>query len=1441
LTRPFFAIVAVLLAVSAFAATPAYLVKDINTTLSPAGSNPHRFLEMGALSFFVAGNLPGTNAAPQLWRTDGTEAGTFQVGQGGEGKIVWNGRLWFSGGHGDLWSTDGTVAGTQKITLPDGVYAYTFMATSEAIYFFNSYDLWRTDGTPAGTRMVSANAPALTSYTSSWTALGPWLYYSGVDGPGSEIWRTDGTSMVKVTNLPDYDGPAGLVTAGNFVYYSVNSSREVWRTDGTAAGTVRPPGAGPIALLADSRLLVSGSSCYFVGNDGTGMKFWRSDAAGTVALATSLPGTSSTFDAAPQARLANGTWLFQGPNVFPAWSLWAFDGTNTTLAASLPSYGYPPPGWIVVGNQAFIGNAYQLWRTDGTGGGTYSLGGFGASYTPFDWPMGRLGLSLLIGAARDNDNHGNELWKSDGTLAGTQLLKDIVPATESSSPEMLRPFRGGVLFNASSGERERDLYFSDGTEAGTQKIVTGAVLQLAPCGDRAFYVEAQSHRLGTTDGTAGGTSLIPNLPNWWNIPARLTCLDNRLFFWATANSGGPAELWRTDGTTAGTMLVKNLPDLSAIGQPVPLGHRLLFAAGTYAETTFWITDGTADGTQALATVPGAVADETTFGFYYSSTVAAGNLVYFDTVLSNQHNLWRTDGTKAGTIKLASGGNHYNLTRYGNKLAYADSALGLCSTNGSVGGTSCFDPSIGNQNWLGFAMRELNGRLYYNVPELRSTDGVTATVTGVGRADWLHAAEGGRLFVLTPRPGDESHSELVETDGSPSGTRTILDRYSIASAGSAGRLFIVADEVYAYDLPVAAVSLTPGSVQARLAGQSVTINGRGLTAPAAVFVDGAAVTVTATSATAITFVAPAREPGTYTVEVVTGDQRHMTLDLPLAYICTAPASAVSQPAAVCPNVPVTLHGSGGTACHWFPAAGLDDPSSCNPVATVDKTTTYVLIVTNAGGCESTNNPAVTVTVTPAPSESMDYPYTMPLGVIRGAGVSNAGAGATYAWTITGGQFVGDSTTQNIRFSASGCSDVRLQVITTNAAGCSTTSVADVHLITDFQLGAVNRLYGPNAIVTVPATGLGFECINQVSLDPVAPATGPSVPVANWAGNANTLSFGLPPGAPAEFYVTVRGPGVPFFPKRRSATTGYYPRRDDFDGDGRTDILWRNPANGVTLSWSLSPNGVITTSYVRGGDPDYEIAGVAELGGNNTASDILWRRSSTGALSTTYLSGGVVTADVSWPAPPAGSVPAATGDFDGDGRAELVMRDTQSGATTLWAFGAAASVQQQLIHGGNNLTWSIVGSRDFDGDGKSDILWRNLDGSTVLWLMNGAAIRESRFIHLGGNTDWTIAALGDFDGDTKADILWRNKQTGMTLIWLMDGLALRSSEIVHNGSNLNWAVAGAGDFDADGKSDIFWRDVNTGQTLYWKMNGSHITGTVYIHPGGNLAWTIEGPRF
>jgi hypothetical protein len=263
--------------------------------------------------------------------------------------------------------------------------------------------------------------------------------------------------------------------------------------------------------------------------------------------------------------------------------------------------------------------------------------------------------------------------------------------------------------------------------------------------------------------------------------------------------------------------------------------------------------------------------------------------------------------------------------------------------------------------------------------------------------------------------------------------------------------------------------------------------------------------------------------------------------------------------------------------------------------------------------------------------------------------------------------------------------------------------------------------------------------------------------------------------------------------------------DFNGDGLSDILWRNARSGANMIWraasSASPQTIGAAAVAM------KAVGTGDFDGDGRG-DILWRNSSTG-VNTIWKSGNKATVQsVAGITSQAWHV-AGVGDFDGDGRADILWRNTSTGANTIWK--AANKATQLVVASLAAPDWDVAGVGDFDNDRRADILWRNrVTGANVIWKAGNQATMQA--VTARADQAWQVAAVSDFNNDHKADILWRNASTGENAIWRSANATV--VQAVSPMSDSAWKVAATGDYNGDGYADILWRNAGTGENRIWR---------------------------
>jgi ELWxxDGT repeat protein len=699
----------------------ASLVKDINATFT--GANPQNFVSCNGKLYFTANDsVHGT----QLWKSDGTAAGTIPV--------------------------TNLVPG-EPSAVPDGM-----VVADGELYFFasngTSAGLWKSDGTEAGTSEVFANM-----YGGDLTAAGDKVYFMaagslGPERPTNDVWVSDGTAAGTV-DIAYFDAkgppPENFSAVGDRLYFTYIN--EFWTSDGTTAGTVWiQANVPPVSAMTEF-----GGRAYFT----TATGLWTSDGttAGTYQVNTEM------IEGARDPAVYNGEMYFG-----------AFNGINYNQ-------------WT-----------YGLWKSDGTAAGTAEVTTVVSTTSPDEWtPIGPFAVATATDTlvfAADDPTHGYELWRTDGTAGGTALIEDLNPGPAygvgsfqtsslyNQAPELIA-FGGKVLFNGNDGLSGVELWETDGTAAGTTEIAqlnstitNGAAIEnqqiVTINGESYFDANDGVHgeALWKSDGTAAGTSMVADLAT-----NGLVNVAGTLFF--DAWDGTEYNLYKTDGTPGGTSPVFSggrqfdyPADLTAVG-----GSLYFIEVSQYQTDALYVTDGTTAGTRELTEIPSMPA----------SLAALGNELFFtETDAANHLSLWQTDGTSAGTIEIESFAgtrplDERMLAANGYVYFEADDGTGLAlwKTNGSSTVPVWNSQGTGGVPFNLYASGDL---LYFTI--LSQTTGTTSdvytinlttgttTLLATDTNSWGFTAAGGQVFFKAVGVGAYSRDLLYVTDGTAAGTRPV---------------------------------------------------------------------------------------------------------------------------------------------------------------------------------------------------------------------------------------------------------------------------------------------------------------------------------------------------------------------------------------------------------------------------------------------------------------------------------------------------------------------------------------------------------------------------------------------------------------------------------------------------------------------------------------------
>jgi ELWxxDGT repeat protein len=406
----------------------------------------------------------------------------------------------------------------------------------------------------------------------------------------------------------------------------------------------------------------------------------------------------------------NNLVFFRADDGIHGTELWASDGTaagtylvkdiNPGASSSYPRYLTNVNGTLFF--QADDGGPrvprVDLWESNGTAAGTFLVKEINP-FTTGSYPTNLTSVNgTLFFSARD-PSHGRELWESNGTAAGTFLVQDINPGVRGSYPSNLTNVNGALFFQANDFAHGIELWESNGTAAGTflvQDINPGASdsnprFLTNVNGTLFFQADDGTHgaELWASNGTAAGTFLVQDIEpgTGGSTPTYLLNVNGTLFFIANDGTHG-LELWASNGTAAGTFLVQDINPGSGDSYPGSLTNvngTLFFGANDGTRGfELWASNGTAAGTFLVQDInPGAN------GSNPNSLANVNGTLFFSAKDGTQGvELWASNGTAAGTFLVADV-NPGPRSSYPNGLTNVNGALFFSANDGSHG----FEPWI----------------------------------------------------------------------------------------------------------------------------------------------------------------------------------------------------------------------------------------------------------------------------------------------------------------------------------------------------------------------------------------------------------------------------------------------------------------------------------------------------------------------------------------------------------------------------------------------------------------------------------------------------------------------------------------------------------------------------------------------------------------------------
>jgi ELWxxDGT repeat protein len=484
--------------------------------------------------------------------------------------------------------------------------------------------------------------------------------------------------------------------------------------------------------------------------------------------------------------------------------LWLNSGNITKLVTDIN----PGPGWSNPENLTQVGgtlfftayddsNGYQLWKTDGTAAGTVKLTSVAPSQGgPFSGFVNANGT--LFFEANDG-THGWQLWKSDGSAAGTVMVTNFSQGVPTYVPPPLA-VGSTVFFTAPDSTGNLQIWKSDGTATGTTQLTNDPGISMwssTVVGTTLYFIGSDGmhgNQLWQSNGTQSGTVMLTSGGGGNGLDANsLINMNGTLYF--GANDGNGPEIWKSDGTANGTVMVANLyanngtvpSDLTVVN-----GMVFFIATDNLHATQLWKSDGTTAGTVPVTDIgaPGGgfdLQDLTSFN---------GELYFFANDGFEGWQLWKSDGTTAGTVMVTNitglqptGNNSDFNPTVVNGTLYFESGHQLWKSDGTSSGTVLVENNVDTSQPIASLIGQLTQPTVASVtasPQIGAFGTGKEIALTVGFSEAVTVSGGTPTLLLND--GGTATYDPVATAALNDPTKTVFD-YTVGSGQNTAGLAI----------------------------------------------------------------------------------------------------------------------------------------------------------------------------------------------------------------------------------------------------------------------------------------------------------------------------------------------------------------------------------------------------------------------------------------------------------------------------------------------------------------------------------------------------------------------------------------------------------------------------------------------------------------------------